>query len=247
MYGLMVCDIGSNAQDDVSFGNAASIIESRINKRIQPIHFGVNYNEDPLVFTLVIGSERPLDRYQMESVAMWLTGHQQYQWLTIDQPDLDRVMFRCLITSLTPISYGWVPYGFELEVTCDCPYAYGYPFSKTYSISGSTNLLFRNEGSVREYFKPELQFQLDSGVTEVSIINASDNNREFKITGLPASGILLSVDNENGIICDLTTGINLYSGFNLNFFRLVQGDNQLTIKGNGALTISGQFLYNVAG
>lgn len=87
---------------------------------------------------------------------MWLTGHQQYQWLTIDQPDLDGVMFHCLVTSLTPISYGWLPYGFEVEIVCDCPYAYGFPFEKQFAVSGETEILFRNEGSVREYLKPQL-------------------------------------------------------------------------------------------
>lgn len=78
-------------------------------------------------------------------------------------------------------------------------------------------------------------------------MNANDANREFKISGLPSSGITLSVDNSNGIILDQSTGANVYDGFNFNFFRLVQGDNQLIVTGNGTLTISGRFLYNVAG
>lgn len=246
-YGLMICDIGNHTQDGVAFGNEATIIETRLNNRIQPIHFGVNYHEEPLSFTLIIGSERPLDRYEFQNIAMWLTGHQQYQWLTIDQPDLDGVMFHCLVTSLTPISYGWLPYGFEVEIVCDCPYAYGFPFEKQFAVSGETEILFRNEGSVREYLKPQLLFNLDSGVSEVSIVNANDANREFKISGLPSSGITLSVDNSNGIILDQSTGANVYDGFNFNFFRLVQGDNQLIVTGNGTLTISGRFLYNVAG
>ena len=36
-------------------------------------------------------------------------------------------------------------------------------------------------------------------------------------------------------------------GFNLNFFRLVHGDNNIKVTGDGVLTISGRFLYNVAG
>ena len=246
-YGLMLYDIGGDGQDDVEFGNRASIIETRINGRIQPIHFGVNYNGEPLQFNLVFGSDKPLDRFRMQDVAFWLTGHQQYQWLTIDQPDLDNVMFKCLITSLTPISVGWLPYAFEARVVCDCPYAYGYPYERTYDISGSTAIVFRNEGSVREYIKPHLQFALDSGVTEVSITNQSDNGRVFKISDLPASGITVDVDNENGIITDLSTGANLYGGFNLNLFRAVHGDNKLVVVGNGELKISGRFLYNVAG
>lgn len=247
MHGLMVYDFGGNGQSNVSFGNKAAIVESRTTGRIQPIHFGVNYHENPLEFKLVFGSDRALDRYELESVAMWLTGHQDYQWLSIDQPDMERVQFRCLITSLTPLAHGWLPVAFEATVRCDCPYAYGFPFERSYTVRGSTSILFRNDSSTREYLKPVLMIQPTPGVAEVKIINKSDNNREFSIGDLPASGLNIQVDNANGIIRELNYGYNLYGGFNLNFFRLLQGDNELEVTGDGMITISGRFLYNVAG
>jgi phage-related protein len=242
----MLYDFNGTGQSDVAFGNKADIIETRTNNRIRPIHFGVNYHSSPLQFKLVFGSEEALDRYEMQAVAMWLTGYQNYQWLTIDQPDLGNVQFRCLITELTPLSVGWLPYAFQATVTCDCPYAYGYPFEKTYSLSGSDDgdqIVFYNDSTVREYVKPELSYTGGSGT--LSIVNASDNDREFKLENL-VSSYVVSIDNKNGIITE-KTGVNLYGGFGLNFFRLVPGDNVLTIKGDGKLTISGQFLYNVAG
>ena len=262
MYGLMVYDIGGTSQSNVSFGNTASIVETRLNNRIQPIHFGVNYHSKPLEFKLVFGSDRALDRYELENISFWLTGHQDYQWLSIDQPDLERVQFRCLITSLTPLAYGWLPVAFEATVRCDCPYAYGFPFEKSYQIKdgkfiGLNNsekynaddsaVIFRNESSVREYLKPMLTFKPASGVTTFKIINKSDNNREFSLGGMPAAELNIQVDNANGIIQEFNNGYNLYDGFNLNFFRLVHGDNVLEVIGDGVLTISGRFLYNVAG
>ena len=128
MYGLMIYEIGGQGQDDVSFGNTASIIESRTINRVRPIHQGVNYHEDPLEFEVVFGSQEPLDRYELEAISLWLTGYQDYQWLSIDQPDMNRVQYRCFITDLQPISHGWLPVAFKATVRCDCPYAYGYPF-----------------------------------------------------------------------------------------------------------------------
>ncbi len=245
MYGLMLYDFSGTGQSNVAFGNKASIVETRTNNRIRPIHFGVNYHSSPLQFKLVFGSMVPLDRYEMENIAFWLTGHQDYQWLSIDQPDLERVQFKCLITQLTPLTHGWLPYAFEATVVCDCPYAYGFPFEYRYDINGSTDILFRNESSVREYIKPVLTYAPTAGGT-LSIVNHNDNDREFKLDGIPAS-ITAVIDNDNGIIQDATTGVNLYDGFNLNFFRFVHGDNNLTITGNGPLIISGRMLYNVAG
>ena len=246
-HGVMLYDFGGSGQSDVAFGNKASIVEARTTNRIQPIHLGVNYHESPLEFKLVFGADRPLDRYELQDISLWLTGYQTYQWLTIDQPDLLNVEFRCLITTLTPLSHGWLPVAFEATVQCDCPYAYGLPFSETYDISGQTDVLFRNESTTRAYFKPDLSFTTDSGVTEVGIVNHSDGDREFKITGLPSGGLTFSVDGTSGIIRDESGSLNLYPGFNLNFLRLVHGDNRLTVSGDGELTISGRFLYNVAG
>lgn len=247
MYGLMVYDIGGRGQDEVSFGNTASIVETRTNNRIRPIHFGVNYHEKPLQFKLVFGSDRALDRYELEDVSMWLTGYQDYQWLSIDQPDMENMQFRCLITQLTPIAHGWLPVAFEATVVCDCPYAYGYPFEKQYQTGSSTNILFRNESSVREYIKPVITFQPLSGTKSLRIVNHDDNDRVFLLEGIPASSANIVIDNDNGIIQETRNGYNLYDGFNLNFFRLVHGDNNIMVSGGGVLTISGRFYHNVAG
>lgn len=247
MYGLRIYDFGGVGQSNVAFGNRAEIAEARPNGRVQPIHFGVNYNTKPLEFKLVFGAERALDRYELENIGFWLTGYQEYQWLSIDQADLERVQFRCLITSLTPLAHGWLPVAFEATVRCDCPYGYGFPFEKTYRIKGDTRILFRNESSTREYLKPVLNFRPASGVTTLKITNKSDGGRVFCLDDLPGDGLDIEVDNANGIIREKSFGYNLYDGFNLSFFRLIHGDNVLEVVGDGTLGISGRFLYNVAG
>lgn len=131
MYGLMVYDIGGRGQSDVSFGNKASIVETRTNNRIQPIYFGTNYHSKPLEFKLVFGAERELDRYELEDIAYWLTGRKEYKWLSIGQQDMEQLQFRCMVTELTPISHGWLPVAFQATIQCDCPYAYSYPFESS--------------------------------------------------------------------------------------------------------------------
>lgn len=247
LYGLMVYEIGGEGQSDVSFGNKASIMEVRTTRRVKPIHMGVNYHSEPLEFSLVFGAQKPIDRYDMELVTMWLTGHQDYQWLSIGQPDLAHVKFRCLITELTPISHGWLPVAFKATVRCDCPYAYGYQFSKVYRCDDTLSVMFKNTGSAQEYIKPVLHIVVDPGVETISIVNHNDNDRTFEIAGLPAAGADIIVDNESCIITESTSGYNLYEGFNMNFFRLTPGMNNLEITGACDLEISGRLLYNVGG
>ena len=84
-------------------------------------------------------------------------------------------------------------------------------------------------------------------MSEFKIVNQSDNNREFILSGIPASVESITVENNSGIIKEESGEYNLYDGFNMNFFRLVQGDNQLVVTGDGTLSIAGRLLYNVAG
>lgn len=176
---------------------------------------------------------------------MWLTGYQTYQWLSIDQPDLDGVCYRCLITSLKPVSIGWLPYALEAKIQCDCPYAYSFPIHKEYSISGDKQVVFPNESSVNAYLKPTLH--ITTTARDFQIINRSDNNRSFSFSNLPTGEKSIVVDNERGILTDTHSEYNLYEFFNMNFFRLVQGDNVLDITGSGILSVDCRFLYNVAG
>lgn len=250
MYGLVVCDFDGNTHSNNPFGNKAEIIETRIPGRVRPLHYGVDYHKSPLSFTLIFGCDRELDRWEMEEISHWLTGHQQYQWLSIEQPDLDHVEFRCLIEELKPLSVGWIPYAFEATVKCDCPYAYGFPFEYTYDFSDGDEIVILNTGSAREYCYPVIDFVPASSCTQLEIVNYSDINHwgdptSFFIGGIPTGSPVVHIDCMNCIIEDRTFGTDLYDGFNDNFFRLIPGENILALHGSGALTISGRYYYNV--
>lgn len=250
MHGLMIYDLSDRRQDNVSFGNKADIIEQRTNGRIRPIHFGVNSHKDPLTFKIVFGSDKPLDRFDLEEIAYWLTGHQDYQWLRICQPDLDHCEFRAIITDLQPISIGWLPVAFEAQVRCDCPYAYGLPFSFTYPVNNSTTIKIQNRGSAREVVLPLIRWAPSgSSATSLSIVNQSDNGRTMTLTNLPANQAIV-IDADNGLIYPepYTPGqvSDLYGGFNDTWLQLVPGNNTLLVTGKGQITISGRCWHNVS-
>lgn len=139
MFGMFVCDIGSKKHSDNAFGNQANIVETRLPRRITPLHYGVRYHDKPLEFTLIFGAEQELDRYQLQEISNWLTGYQDYQWLSVDQPDMSHIQFHCLIQSLTPISVKWIPVAFEAKIICDCPYGYSYPFEEVITLDGTVS------------------------------------------------------------------------------------------------------------
>ena len=244
MYGMFVCDIGSKKHSDNRFGNVANVVETRLPNRIMPLHFGVRYHDEPLSFTLIFGSEQYMDRYQLQEVSNWLTGYQDYQWLSIDQPDMDHIQFRCLIQELTPISVGWLPLAFEAKVVCDCAYGYSYPWEKTFDVNGSLKTVFYNDSTIREHLKPVLTIRLRSGSRNFSITNRTTNT-VMSFSGLPAGGITINADNENGVLREGNDEYDLYDYFNFQFFELASGDNELVFEGSGSVTMSGRYLYDV--
>lgn len=254
MYGLYCCDFGSKQHEDVSFGNRAKIIEERILGRVQPLHFGVNYHDEPLQFTMIFGGDQPIDRYDMQTIAMWLTGHQQYQWLTIEEPDMEGLSFRCLIRELTPISVGWFQYAFSADVICDCPYAYSEPFKQTFEITSgeSTSCLLRNFGSARDHIRPVLNIDVadESTMSWVHIINHATGD-EMRFDDIPSGTISIIVDNDTGIIegssKNTSSVVDVYPYFNFEYIKMASGDNWLEISsdGNIKITFSGRYLHNV--
>lgn len=244
-HGMFVCDIGNQRHEDNPFGNRANIVEKRIAKRISPIHYGVRYHDEPLSFSLIFGGDHGMDRYEMQAVAKWLTGYQEYQWLTIDQPDLAHVQFRCLIQSLTPISAGWMPVAFRADILCDCPYGYSHPFSQSYQINGGTTIRIYNDGTCREPISPALDISVYPGCTAFSLENKTTGDGAMMFSGLPGRALDISVDNENGVITEEQAGLDMYDYFNFQFLTLAPGDNEITCHGQGEITVSGRYLYNV--
>lgn len=244
MYGMFVCDFGNNKHGDNPFANKANIVETRIANRVKPLHYGVRYNDEPLTFNLIFGAEEVMDRYQIQEVAKWLTGYQEYQWLSIDQPDLDHIQFRCLIQSLTPISVRWLPMAFEAKIICDTPYGYSYPFEQKITINGETPFRFYNDGSSRELLKPIMEVALEEGCTNFSVTNRN-TDETMSFTNLPAGGLHITIDNENGVITESTDGYNMYDYFNFVFLGMESGDNMLVFDGVGEVIIKGRYIYNI--
>lgn len=250
-YGLMVYDIGSVVEDGKFASTPSEILEQRTAKRYTPLYYGVIRNK-PLEFTFTFGADidsvesgRWLDRWEMDAISTWLTNKEGYKYLEIIQPDMDVIRYKCMITDLSYITQGKYPWAFSCTVTCDSPYAYLYPETYTKSVTNSTDLLISSRQAC-EFYHPQLEISMTSG-NSITIVNASDNNRTFSMTGISTLPITINIDNENEIITN-TQGINLYDTFNFNFLRLVRGDNNLNISADNAnISIVCEYPINVGG
>ena len=249
-YELEMYNIGSTGQGGGEFASTVSIEEEVVGNRWKPYFYGTKY-EDKLELEMVFGvnqrrldEEKYLDRFEINEIATWLTGHNDYKWLEIDQLDTQHYRYRCMCTGLSIISYGRVPMALQATFICDSPYAYMYPQEFTYTVNGTLTISFFNQSSVNGYYMPDLEISQAGGT--FSIKNVTDGNRIFSLTGYPASCTHVYVDNDHGVITN-NQDLNLYPYFNYNFFRLKRGFNELQITGSGTLTIKCSFPVNAGG
>lgn len=252
-YGLRIYDIDGNNNEATPFASAGELETDVIPSVGRNYLYGRSY-ENPLEFNLVFGLDplmlkmnEHLDRYEMDAIANWLTGETQYKWLEIEQPDLEIIRYRCVISKLTPIQLSWLPWAFSAKVTCDSPYGYMFPQKFHYSCSGTTEISLINRSTINKLYYPKLDIQLD-GSNTISILNKFVGE-ELAFSNLPQSHFLtISMDNALGKIKSSDSSYeNLYKYFNFNWLPLKKGMNKLQVKGNCILDFTCEFPVNYGG
>jgi hypothetical protein len=214
--------------------------------------YGLVVNQS-LEYTLVFGANTEsidanvsIDRFDVDRISTWLTGHQNRKWLAIVQPDMHGFRYLCNISELRLITYGEMPWAFSCRVTCDSPYAYTFPEEHEFQVSGQRTVMVHNRSAHHGFYMPKIEIST-FGASRFSVRNATDNNREFAFNGLPSGqSLLIDIDNRNQVITN-NQGLNLYDMFNLNFFRMVRGDNRLLLDGFGTIKFTCEFPINIGG
>lgn len=254
-FGLRIYDIDGNDNEAAPFASAGKLLTDVIPSKGRNFLYGRAY-EEPLQFSLVFGVDPAnvltmktdyLDRAEMNAIANWLTGHDTYQWLEIEQPDMQMIRYHCVISDLEPIHVAWLPWAFKATVMCDSPYAYMFPKTYHYVCNDTTNVELLSRSTINKLYYPKLKIQLN-GSNSITIRN-NTCGEELKFTGLPTNYFLtISVDNDLGKIeSSDATYPNLYQYCNFNWLPLKRGKNKLSVTGNCILDVICEFPLNVGG
>lgn len=266
---LMLYSIGKNEPEETEFAHVVKIKEERVGGHWKPLFFGVTY-ENKLETEIVFGVNQDrlddhtfLTREEMANISSWLAGHDQYKWFEVEQDDLADVRYRCMVTSLSMVEYGAIPWAFKATLTCDGPYAYRHPQEYHYEVNGDLTISFDNQSDHNGYYCPVVKIQTGTSIlTEESdnvLTNEDDSvlldGGEFVIenettgkrtvfSGLPDTVNEIILDNEHGTISS-NTNDNMYRYFNFNFLKLTRGMNTLKFTGSGTVTIYCEFPVSV--
>ena len=251
-FDLMVYNLDGASQSSGKFATGVSISEETVSRRWKPFFYGTQF-KNKLSFTLVFGinlkrieNRRYLNRHELEEIATWLTGHNEYLWLEIHQEDLEHIRYKCIVTALEIVDTEMMPVALRATFTCDSPYAYMYPQTFEFPINGETDISFFNESSHNGYYMPIVEYEFQ-GSQSLQIVNHTDKDDVCSLKNLPLAIQKVTIDNDHCIITTDDGSLNPYPYFNFHFLRLVRGINELTVTGNGVLRIICEFPINVGG
>lgn len=254
-FGLRIYDVDGNDNSATPFASTGELVTDVIPSKGRNFLYGRAF-EEPLEFNLIFGVDPEnvlkmddyLDRYEIGAIANWLAGHNTYQWLEIEQPDLEMIRYHCVISELQPIQLSWLPWAFSAKVVCDSPYGYMFPQKFSYACTGTRDIKLLSRATINPWYYPKLAIKLN-GSNNVSICNISCDNTELKFTGLPKSNFLtINVDND---LCKIESSddsySNLYQYCNFKWFPLKRGMNQIRITGNCTVDFLCEFPMNYGG
>lgn len=274
-YDLMMYDIGGNSQDEANFASSGNIIEDVVGVRWRPYFYGVQF-ENKLEFEITFGvnmdrldHKEHLSRSEISEIASWLTGHTQYKWLEIEQEDLEYIRYKCMITDLSIVSYGNIPYTFRAKITCDSPYAYKREQEYQYNITGTTQMSIYNESCLNVPYYPIVVFEpsIDSIQEASSIGDLSSHSIgemkhirigslasgqgeaiSFSIKNNTDSGRTFQIDNMPGsissVLIDNDHGI-ISNNMDLNIYPMCNFRFFRLIKGMNELEVTGNGILRI--
>ena len=226
-YGLLITSIAGESVSPA--GSAISLITDKVFRN--PVQQLLGIDQEPLVFDVEFTSPKPLDMFEIDSIATWLTGQHEYKKLQIDQADLKNSYYNCIITNMSNVYYNNRGHSFRCTVECDAPWAWEFETVKSWqfpdsAINNERLFIVTSENSL---IKPLIEFTLTDFNTTFSIVNHSLNGLEFGWTGLNV-GETITVNCATQEISS-STGLFRSDKFNKRFLSLRKGVNNLEFRG----------------
>ena len=220
-------------------GSNINIISDSVHRHAEQYIYGVRQDE-ALQFNITIGSPNAKSRAEIDRLTAWLVQITP-QCLCVGQDDMEFYRYKGFFINPQLISVNGQPFGMQLTFVSTSPFAYTFPRKKILNIEAPLTYIFNNDSGDNNYLYPTLIYTPANITQFFSIINDSDNGREFRFdfnAPFPNGSEVITIDNRLQIVKS-NAGLSKerFNQFNMNFLRLIRGRNELRITGNGSLEI----------
>ena len=248
LFNIQVASIDSGGAVNSPGSGTVEIVENYVYKRKSPFFYGVKYTSK-LQFPISFFSPDEIDAQTFSYLQNWLFGQLNYKNFVLIQPDMDSFYLRVIFTEPNVIRAGNIIYGLQGTCIMDSQFAYTYPKTTIYnytSVPSGSQIVINNDSHYAGYLYPEMTFRMSASGSALSIINTSDNNREFLFSGLSPNEVI-TINNDLGIVTSSLL-IPRLSVFNKHFLRFAPGINILSVTGGiSQMTLTYQFARRLGG
>ena len=188
-------------------------------------------------FTLAFSTlTNDMNSTKLKTIASWLFKDTYKPFYSEDDPD--KIYYLFATNQVDFLTNGMNEGYFEVTFKSKYPYALTTASTPTYTINGTQFVTINNPSNVAQYYYPQFEFTI-TDTSSFSIENLSDGSRST-VQNVVAIGETVYFDNAKKQIIS-STGNSKYADFNKNWFRLVQGTNNLNISSKCNLKFRFQF------
>jgi hypothetical protein len=269
-YDLRILDFQAGGVSDSPAGSDATLHEKFLIRRPNPYLFAVSRNA-PLEIAVTVGTLGYTGGFDRSKIEKWLLSAKSFLPLQIVQEDMSSSIFY-VIFKKSEIKYiGNLMVGLTLHGEVNAPWSYEAPktLTKTYSGSALVYETFNlyNYSDDEDYLYPSsLIFTTSAIGNSFSLTNLTESSqsqtlaspfeytgsitysggRAFSFTGISANETITTDCYRQTI--SSSTGLTRIDKFNKQFFRLLNGNNQILISGGITnLSMTYQFAKKIGG
>jgi len=228
-FGLRISS--NNGEESTDASSDVTFVTQRVFRK--PVLYLLGVSQDKiLTFPVSFRSERKIDAIMATQIQKTLFGQIGYKKLQVIAPDYDQYYWNCYLSSPKIVRVGNEIVGWDADVVCDSPWGYTFAKTLTYSYTspvGNSPILFNNRSGNNDYIPCQIIVTMANTGGNFTIINTSDNNRNFTFSGLAANEIV-ATDNSVQIITS-SLGYNRVPNFNYGWLRFLPGRNDLLVSG----------------
>ena len=245
-YGLIIAVVSAGRMAKLNGEISGSTVFSKIAQKRYLV--GDDMSNSPLSFDveIVTDNERGIEQSERRAIEKWLFNKHDYRKLYFDMTDdcfgdmselIDgirkRLYLNCRFINPEKLEYNGGIVGYRATLEADSNMFWQDAIEKTFTVNNSgassTSVISVDvDSDIDDYIYPKVTFTLGSAGGDVIIINNSDDSTRFtKFVGLSANAQIIMKGELNYI-----SGENYQKFSTRNFVRLLDGTNNLTIRGN---------------
>lgn len=228
-FDVITCSFDGSQDESLPMGLGIEPITTELSDRI--IDYGGKYNEViTFDFSITHGCGRmgePFDRKEIRDITNWLSS-KELKWLSFFDEDETEYWYFCRFTDIETKKLGGKTVGFNLEVTCDSPFAYSEiktiklwevnitnsPKVKTFisniTINSDTDVPIHPNIFIEQHDLNDINRRIDITINNrlpnpppsLDALDPLNIRSSLRLIGFPIDDTCVMVDSNNYVLCN---------------------------------------------